>query len=158
MFQGKVRAASHAIGVYDGTVPDTNLKARVQSADGPSPKREKKSYQTTTTDNSKKKFDYFVFNIVDYGVNYGLSRSEARRHAFAQTIDNAWGLDINSLRSTEKYAQDLRFCRHQQHDDLNSARGLDSNFTFDHDCDSTTITRLCHRRLCPADHAAPDKS
>jgi hypothetical protein len=43
----------------------------------------------------RKNFDYF--NIVDYGVNCGLPRSGAhRRHALAQTIDNARGLDINS--------------------------------------------------------------
>jgi hypothetical protein len=31
----------------------------------------------------RKNFDYFVFNIVDYGVNYGLLRSGARRRALA---------------------------------------------------------------------------
>jgi hypothetical protein len=46
----------------------------------------------------EKYFDYFVFNIV----GYGLPRSGARRRALAQTISNAWGLDINSSRSAEK--------------------------------------------------------
>jgi hypothetical protein len=31
----------------------------------------------------EKYFDYFVFNIVDYGVNCGLLRSGARRRALA---------------------------------------------------------------------------
>jgi hypothetical protein len=34
-------------------------------------------------------------------------------------------------------------------DDPNSARRLDSNFASDRDCDSTTTTRLRHRRLRP---------
>jgi hypothetical protein len=48
-----------------------------------------------------------------------------------------------------KSSQDLRFHRHQQRDDPNSTRGLDNNFASDRDCDSTTITRLRHRRLRP---------
>jgi hypothetical protein len=95
-----------------------------------------------------KYFDYFVFNIIDYiYVNCGLSRSGARRRALAQTIGNARGLDINSPRSAENHPQDLRFHRHQQHGDPNSAWGLDNNFTSDRDYDSTTTTRLRHRRL-----------
>jgi hypothetical protein len=120
-------------------------------------------------DNSEKKFDYFVFNIVDsvcfnyisidhLRVDYGLSCSGARRRALAQTIGHDRGLDINSPRSEENHPQDLRFRRHQQHGDLNSARGLDINFASDRDCDYTTTTRLHHRRLCRAEHAAPDKS
>jgi hypothetical protein len=106
----------------------------------------------------KKYFDYFVFNIVDYGVNCGLLRSGAHHRALTQTISNAQGLNINSPRSTENHLQDLRLHRHQQCDNPNNARGLDNNFASDRDCDSTTITRLRHRRLCRADHAAPDKS
>jgi hypothetical protein len=117
-----------------------------------------------------KYFDYFVFNIVDYGVNCGFLRSGAHRRALAQTIGNARGLDINSPRSAEAHTQDLRFRRHQQHNDPNSARGLDNNFASDRGCDSTTSTRLpLHPRLrqqldyvivdySRADHAAPDKS
>jgi hypothetical protein len=96
----------------------------------------------------------FVFNIVDCG----LLRSRARRRALAQTIGNARGLDINSPRSAENNPQDLRFRRHQQRDDPNNARGLDNNFAFDRDYDSTITTRLRHRRLHHADHAASDKS
>jgi hypothetical protein len=44
----------------------------------------------------EKYFDYFVFNIVDYGINCGLLRSGARHRALVQTIGNARGLDINS--------------------------------------------------------------
>jgi hypothetical protein len=51
----------------------------------------------------EKYFDYFVFNIVDCGINCGLPRSGARRRALAQTISNAQGLDINSPRSAENY-------------------------------------------------------
>jgi hypothetical protein len=104
-------------------------------------------------------FDYFIFNIVDFGViDYGLSRSGARHRALAQTIGNARGLDINSLRSAKNHPQDPRFRQHQQHGDPNNARGLDNNFASDRDCDSTTTTRLRHRRLRRADRAAPDKS
>jgi hypothetical protein len=107
----------------------------------------------------RKYFDYFVFNIIDYGyVDYGLSRSEARRRALAQTIGNTRGLDINSLQSAETHAQDLQFRRHQQCNDPNSARGLDNNFASDRGCDSTTATRLHHRRLRRAGHAAPKKN
>jgi hypothetical protein len=106
----------------------------------------------------EKYFDYFVFNIVDCGINCGLPCSGARRCALAQTIGNARGLDINSPRSVETHDQDLRLHRHQQHSDPNSARGLDNNFASDRDCDSMTTTRLRHRRLRRADHAAPDKS
>jgi hypothetical protein len=88
----------------------------------------------------RKYFDYFTFNTVDYSVNCGLIRSGARHRALTQTIGNARGLDINSPRSVENYHQDLRFRRHQQHDDPNSVRGLDNNFASDRDCDSTTIT------------------
>jgi hypothetical protein len=90
----------------------------------------------------EKYFDYFVFNIVDYG----LPRSGAQRRALAQTIGNARGLDINSPLSAETHPQDLRFRRHQQHDDPNSARGLDNNFAFDRGCGSTTHHRLRPRR------------
>jgi hypothetical protein len=105
-------------------------------------------------DNSEEKyFDYFiVFN----SVNCALPRSGARHCALAQTIGNARGLDINSPLSAEAHTQDIRFCRHQQRDDPNSARGLDNNFASDRD--STTTTRLRHRRLRRADHATPDKS
>jgi hypothetical protein len=54
--------------------------------------------------------------------------SGARRHALAQNIGNAQGLDINSPRSTENHLQDLRLHRHQQRDNPNNARGLDNNF------------------------------
>jgi hypothetical protein len=64
-------------------------------------------------------FDYFIFNIV----NYGFPRSGARHRALTQTIGNARGLDINSPRSAENHPQDLRFRRHQQRDDPNSIRG-----------------------------------
>jgi hypothetical protein len=94
--------------------------------------------------NSEKNiFDYFVFNIVDYiCVNCGLPCSGARYRALAQTIGNARGLDVNSLRSAENRPQDLRFHQHQQHDDPNNARGLDNNFVSDRSYDSKTITRL----------------
>jgi hypothetical protein len=46
----------------------------------------------------------------------------------------------------------------KQRDDPNNARGLDNNFASDRGCDSTTATRLRHRRLRRADYAAPDKS
>jgi hypothetical protein len=91
-------------------------------------------------------------------VGYGLPRSGARHRALTQTIGNARGLNINSPRSAEAHTQDLRFRRHQQRDDPKSARGLDNNFASDRDCDSTTTTRLHHRRLRPADHGTPDKS
>jgi hypothetical protein len=42
----------------------------------------------------EKYIDYFVFNIVDCGVNCGLLCSGACRRALAQTISNARGLDI----------------------------------------------------------------
>jgi hypothetical protein len=107
----------------------------------------------------RKYFDYFVFNIIDYiCVNCGLSCSGARRRALAQTINNARGLDINSPLSAEAHTQDLRFCRYQQRDNPNSARGLDNNFASDRDCDSPSTTQQHHRRLRHADHAAPDKS
>jgi hypothetical protein len=111
-------------------------------------------------DNSeeKKYFDYFIFNIVDCGVNCGLSRSGARCRTLAQTIGNARGLDINSPLSAKTHLQDLQFRRHQQRDDPNSAQGLDSNFASDRDCDSMTTTRLRHHRLRRVDLAAPDKS
>jgi hypothetical protein len=72
----------------------------------------------------EKYFDYFVFNIVDYGVNYGLLRSGVCRRALPQTIGNARGLDINSPLSMKAHTQDLWFSQHQQHGDPNSARGL----------------------------------
>jgi hypothetical protein len=107
----------------------------------------------------EKYFDYFAFKIVDYiRFGYGFPRSGARHRALAQTIGNTRGLDINSPLSAEPYTQDLRFYRHQQRDDLNNARGLDNNFASDRDCNSTTTTRLRHRRLRRSDHAAPDKS
>jgi hypothetical protein len=62
----------------------------------------------------EKYFDYFVFNIVDYGVNCGLLRSGARRRALAQTLGNDRGLDINSPLSAENHPQDLQFRRHSQ--------------------------------------------
>jgi hypothetical protein len=106
----------------------------------------------------RKYFDYFVFNIVDYSANCGLLRSGARRHALTQTIGNAQGLDINSPWSAENHPQYLRLHRHQQHDDPNNARGLDNSFASDRGCDSTTTTRLHHRRLHHANDDAPDKS
>jgi hypothetical protein len=107
----------------------------------------------------EKYFDYFVFNIVDYiYINYALPRLVARHRVLAQTIGNARGLDINSSLSAEAHTQGQRFHRHQQRDDPNSARGLDNNFASDRGYDSTTTTRLRHRRLQRADHAAPDKS
>jgi hypothetical protein len=119
-------------------------------------------YEAWTT--RRKYFDYFVFKIV----NCDLFRSGARRHALAQTIGNARGLDINSPLSAEAHTQDLRLHRHQQRDDPNNARGLDNNFASDRGCDSTTSTRLRLRlprllrlqlrRLRRAIHAAPDKS
>jgi hypothetical protein len=92
----------------------------------------------------EKYFDYFVFNIVDCG----LLRLGARRRALAQIIGNARGLDINSPLSSEAHTQDLRFHRHQQRNDPNSALGLDNNFASDYGCDSTTTTRLPRLRLC----------
>jgi hypothetical protein len=108
-----------------------------------------RGYISTTSISSttfgEKYFDYFVFNIVDYGVNCSLLRSGAhRRRALAQTIGDARGLDINSPRSAENHLQDLQFHRHQQRDDPNSARGLDNNFASDRGYDSMTITRLRH--------------
>jgi hypothetical protein len=88
----------------------------------------------------RKKFDYFV----DYSVNCGLPRSGARHRVLAQIIGNARG-DINSPWSAKNHAQDLQFRRNQQHDDPNSAQGLDNNFASDRDCHSTTTTRLRHR-------------
>jgi hypothetical protein len=102
----------------------------------------------------EKYFDYFVFNIV----NCGLLRSRARHRALTQTIGNARGLDINSSLSAENHLQDLRFHRHQQRDDPNNARGLDNNFASDRGYDSTTTTRLRHRRLRRADYATPIKA
>jgi hypothetical protein len=58
-------------------------------------------------------FDYFVLNIVDYGVNCGLPCSGARRHALVQIIGNARGLDINSPLSAKAHTQGLRFRRHR---------------------------------------------
>jgi hypothetical protein len=49
----------------------------------------------------RKYFNYFVFNIVDYGVNCDLLRSGTRHRALAQNIGNARGLDINSPLSVE---------------------------------------------------------
>jgi hypothetical protein len=93
---------------------------------------------------------YFDFNIIDYVyVGYALLRSGAHHRELAQTIGNARGLDINSPWSTEAHTQDLRFHRHQQRDDPNSARGLDNNFVSDRGYDSTTTTRLRHHRLRP---------
>jgi hypothetical protein len=86
----------------------------------------------------RKIFQHLVFNIVDCD----LPCSGACHRAFAQTIGNARGLDINSPLSAEAHTQDLRFRRHQQHGDPNSARGLDNNFASDRGCDSTTTTRL----------------
>jgi hypothetical protein len=115
----------------------------------------KKNISTTLLGQFKEKyFDYFVFNVV-YS---GLIRSGARRRALVQTIGNARGLDINSPLSAKNHPQDLRFRRYQQHGDPNNARGLDNNFASDRDCDSTTTTRLRHRRLRRADHAVPEKS
>jgi hypothetical protein len=53
----------------------------------------------------EKYFDY----IIDYSVNCGLPHSGARHRALAQTIGDAWGLDINSLQSAETHTEDLRF-------------------------------------------------
>jgi hypothetical protein len=118
-----------------------------------------KDISTTLREQFEEKyFDYFVFNIVDYGVNCGLLHSGARRCALTQTIGNVRGLDINSPLSAKTHAQDLRFHRHQQRDNPNSARGLDNNFVPDRDCDSMTTTRLRHHQIRRADHAAPDKN
>jgi hypothetical protein len=106
----------------------------------------------------RKYFDYFVFNIVDYGINCGLLRSGACCWALIQTISNARGLDINSPLSTETHAQDLWLHRHQQRDDPNNARVFDNNFASNCGCDSTISIRLRHRQLRRADHAASDKS
>jgi hypothetical protein len=46
-------------------------------------------------------------NIIDYSVNYGLSRSGARHRALVQTNGTARGLGINSPLSAETHAQDL---------------------------------------------------
>jgi hypothetical protein len=109
---------------------------------------------TARTTRRKKYFDYFIFKIVDCG----LIPSGTRRCALAQTIGNARGLDMNSSWSAESHPKDLRFHQHQQSDDPNSARGLDSNFASDRGCDSTTTTRLRHCRLRRAVYAAHDKS
>jgi hypothetical protein len=75
----------------------------------------KKNISTTLLGQSGEKyFDYFVFSIVDCGINSGLPRSGARHRALAQTIGNARGLDINSPLSTVAHTEDLRH-RHQQH-------------------------------------------
>jgi hypothetical protein len=116
-------------------------------------------YSPSYSDNLEKKFDYFVFKIVDYiCVNCGLLCSGARHDALAQTIGNARGLDINSPRSAENHPQDLRFHRHQQRNNPNNARGLDDNFASDRDCDSTITTRLRHRRLRRATTPHPIKA
>jgi hypothetical protein len=58
----------------------------------------------------------------------------------------------------------MRFRRHQQRDNPNSARGLDNNFASDRGCDSTTTTRLPQQLdyviidYGRADDGAPDKS
>jgi hypothetical protein len=54
-------------------------------------------------------FDYFIFNIVDFGVNYDLPRSGACRRVLMQTIGNAQGLDINSPRSAKITFKTLHF-------------------------------------------------
>jgi hypothetical protein len=114
----------------------------------------RRNISTTLLGQLEEKYvDYFVFNIVDCGVNCGLPRSGAHRRALAQTIGDARGLDINSPRNAKNHHQDLRFRRHQQRNDPNNARGLNNNFASDRGCDSTTATRLRH-----ADRAAPDKS
>jgi hypothetical protein len=77
----------------------------------------------TTPTTRKKNIDYFVLNIIDYGVNSGLPCSGARRRALAQTIGNARGLDINSPLGAEAHTQDLRFCRHRQCDDPKQCSG-----------------------------------
>jgi hypothetical protein len=51
----------------------------------------------------EKYFDYFVFKIIDCG----LQRSGARHHALVQTNGNARGLDITSPLSTEAHGQEL---------------------------------------------------
>jgi hypothetical protein len=92
----------------------------------------------------EKYFDYFTFNIIDYiCINCGLLRSGAR-HQLALECG--------------KSPQNLRFRRHQERDDPNSARGLDDNFASDRRYDSTTTTRLRHRRLRRTDYAAPIKA
>jgi hypothetical protein len=102
----------------------------------------------------EKYFDYFVFNIVDYGVNCGLLCSGVRRRALAQTLSNDRGLDINSPLSAENHPQDLQFRRHQQRDNPTSARGFNNNSASDRGCGSTTTTRLRQRRLRRADYAS----
>jgi hypothetical protein len=118
------------------------------------PKKNISTTRRTARTTRRKYFNYFVFKIV----NCGLPRSGARHHALAQTIGNARRLDIISPLSAENHPQDLQFCRHQQRDNPTSARGLDNNFASDRGYDSTTTTRLRHRRLRRADYAAPDKS
>jgi hypothetical protein len=133
----------------------SSVDARGKSA------RISKRYYTTSNNKRRllrqleeKYFDYFVFKMINYiCVNCDLLRSRARHRAFAQTIGNARGLDINSSLSMEVHTQDLRFLRHRQHTrkqhgDPNSAQGLDNNFASDRGCDSTTTTRLhLHPRL-----------
>jgi hypothetical protein len=121
-------------------------------------KTKKINHQAVRT-TRRKYFDYFIFNIVDY-IRFGYASPllGARRHTLAQTIGNAWGLDINSPLSAENHFQDLQFHRYQQCDDPNNARGLDNNFASDRGYDSTTTTRLRHRRLRRADYATPIKA
>jgi hypothetical protein len=57
-----------------------------------------KLIKNTTGQLGEKYFDYFIFNIV----NCGLQRSGARHHALARTIGNARGLDITSPLSARK--------------------------------------------------------
>jgi hypothetical protein len=73
-------------------------------------------------------------------------------------FDYARGLNINSLRSAEAHTQDLRFRRHQQRDDPNSARGSTI-------ASPPIVIVILRQKLdyvivdySRADHTAPDKS
>jgi hypothetical protein len=133
--------------VQDYSTHQINQKESAPASYQRCPDNSEKNISTTLLGQLREKyFDYFVFNI---GANCGLQHSGARLCALAETIGNARGLDINSSRSAETHAQDLRFRRHQQRDNPNNARGLDYNFASDRDCDSATTTQLRHRQLRP---------
>jgi hypothetical protein len=81
----------------------------------------------------------------------------ARRRALAQTIGNARGLDINSPGVRKITLKTCDFI------DISNATipttlGGSNNFASDRDHDSTTTTRLRHRRLRCIDYAAPIKA
>jgi hypothetical protein len=107
----------------------------------------------------RKYFDYFVFNIVDCGVNYGLSCSEARRRRTRANYRQRSGARHQLAPECGSSYSRPTISSTSERDNLNSARGLDNNFTSDRDCDSTTTTRLPrHHRLRRVNHGAPDKS